>query len=104
METRAVFTGDLDPESFADIIKRTIIEVKKYEEPDTRMMDHGRTGVIMNEEVLVLKPRCPEGASATASSVSVDGRTNVLKSIPGKSCCETSRGSVVVKFPHGVIS
>ena len=35
------------------------------------------------------------------SSASVDGLTNVLKSIPVKSCHETSRGSVVVKFPHG---
>ena len=35
------------------------------------------------------------------SSVSVDGLTNVLKSIPVKSCRATSRGSVVVKFPHG---
>ena len=35
------------------------------------------------------------------SSVSVDGLTNVLKFIPVKSCSATSRGSVVVKFPHG---
>ena len=48
-----------------------------------------------------MKPRCPEGASATPSSLSVDGLTNVLKSIPVKSCNATSRGSVVVKFPHG---
>ena len=34
-------------------------------------------------------------------SVSVDGLTNVLKSIPVKNCRATSRGSVVVKFPHG---
>ena len=65
------------------------------------MWDHGRKRVIRNEEVLVLKPSCPEGASATLSSVSVDGPTNVLKSIPVKSCCATSHGSVVVKFPHG---
>ena len=65
------------------------------------MRDHGRTRVIKNEEILVLKPRCPEGASATPSSLSVDGLTNVLKSIPVKSCRATSRWSVVVKFPHG---
>ena len=35
------------------------------------------------------------------SSVSVDGLTNVLKSIPVKSYHATNRGSVVVKFPHG---
>ena len=34
-------------------------------------------------------------------SVSVDGLTNVLKSIPVKSCHATSLGSVVLKFPHG---
>ena len=50
------------------------------------MRDHGRTKVIRNEVVLVLKPRCPEGALAMPSSVSVDGLTNVLKSIPVKSC------------------
>ena len=65
------------------------------------MRDHGRTKVIRNEGVLVLKPRCSEGASATPSSVSVDGLTNVLKSIPVKSCREMSHGTVVVKFPHG---
>ena len=65
------------------------------------MRDHGRTRVIRNEEVLVLKSRCPEGTSAMPSSVFVDGLTNVLKSIPVKSCCATSCGSVVVKFSHG---
>ena len=66
-----------------------------------RVRDHGRTRVIRNGEVLVLKPRCSEGASATPSSVSVDGLSNVLRAIPVKSCRATSRGSVVVKFPHG---
>ena len=33
--------------------------------------------------------------------MSVDGLTNILKSIPVNSCSATSRGSVVVKFPHG---
>ena len=87
--------------NFADVIKKTISDVKRSEEPDTRVRDHGWTRVIRNEEVLVLKPRCPEGASATPSSVSVDGLTNVFKSIPVKSCRATSHGSVVVKFPHG---
>ena len=87
--------------SFADVVRRTISEVRGSEEPDTRVRDHGRTRVIKNEEVLVLKPRCPEGASATASSVSVDGLINVLKSIPVRSCHATSSGSVVVKFPPG---
>ena len=32
--------------------------------------------------------------------MSVDGLTNVLKAILVKSCRATSRGSVVVKFPH----
>ena len=65
------------PVSFADVVRRTINEVKGSEEPDTRVRNHGRTRVIKNEEVLVLKPRCPEGASATPSSVSVDGLINV---------------------------
>ena len=82
-------------------VKRTISEVKRSDEPDMRVRDHGRTRVIRKEVVLVLKPRCPEGVSATPSSVSVDGLTNVLKSIPVKSCRATSRGSVVLKFPHG---
>ena len=94
-------TGDSGPVSFADVVRRTISEVRGSKEPDMRVRDHGRTRVIKNEEVLVLKPRCPEGASATPSSVSVDGLTNVLKSIPVKNCRATSRGSVVVKFPHG---
>ena len=101
MEARTGSTGDSGPVSFTDVIRRTISEVRGSKEPDTRVRDHGRTRVIKNEEVLVLKPRCPEGASAMLSSVSVDGLTNVLKSIPVKSCRATSRGSVVVKFSHG---
>ena len=61
--------------SFADVIKKTISEVKRSEEPDMRVRDHRQTRVIRNEEVLVLKQRCSEGASATPSSVSVDGLT-----------------------------
>ena len=99
MEARTGFTGDSGPASFADVVKKTISKVKRSEEPDTRVIrDHGRTRVIRNEEVLVLKPRCSEGASATPLSVSVDVLTNVLKSIPVKSCRATSCGSVVVKF------
>ena len=93
-------TSDLGTKSFADVIKETISEVKKSEEPDMRVRDHGQTKVIKNEEVLVLKPRCLEGASAAPPSVSFDGLSNVLKSIPVRSCRETSRGNVIVKFPH----
>ena len=101
LEARTGSTGDSGPVSFADVVRRTVSEVRGSEEPDTRVRDHRRTRVIKNEEVLVLKPRCPEGATAMPSSVSVDGLTNVLKSIPVKSCHATSRGSVVVKFPQG---
>ena len=75
--------------------------VKRSEEPDMRVRGHGRMRLIRNEEVLVLKARCSEEASATPSSVSLDGLTNILKSIPVKSCCATSRGGVVVKFLCG---
>ena len=91
LEARTGFAGDSGPVSFADVIKKTVSEVKRPEEPDMRVRDHGRTRVIRNEEVLVLKPRCSEGASAMPSSVSVDGLTNVLKAIPVKSCHATSR-------------
>ena len=84
MEARAGSTRDSHPESFADVIKKTISEVKKSEEPDLRVRDHGWTRVIKNEEVLVLKMKCPQGASTVPSSVSVDGLTNILKSIPVK--------------------
>ena len=82
LEARTGFTGDSGLVSFADVFKKTISEVKRSEEPDMRVRDHGRTRVFRNEEVLVLKPRCSEGASAMPSSVSVDGLTNVLKAIP----------------------
>ena len=68
LEARTGFTGDSGPVSFANVIKKTISEVKRSEEPDMRVRDHGRTRVIRNEEVLVLKPRCSEGASAAPSS------------------------------------
>ena len=101
METRAGFTGDSGPESFADVIKKTINKVKISKELDMRVRDHGQTRVVRKEEVLLLKPRCPEGISAMPSPVSVGGVTNVLKSIPVNRCLETSRGSVVLKFPYG---
>ena len=101
LEATTCFTGDSGPVSFTDVIKNTISEVKRSEEPDTRVRDHGRTRVISNEEVLVLKPKCSKGDSTTPSSVSVNGLTNILKSIPVKSCRAINHGSVVVKFPHG---
>ena len=73
LEARTGSTGDSGPVSFADVVRRTISEVRGSEELDTRVRDHGRTRVIKNEEVMVLKPRCLEGASATPSSLSVDG-------------------------------
>ena len=78
LEARTGSTGDSGPVSFADVVMRTISEVRGSEEPDTRVRDHGRTRVIKNEEVLVLKPRCPEGASPMPSSLSVDGLTMSL--------------------------
>ena len=69
LEARTGFTGDSGSLSFADVIKRTVSEVKRSEELDTRVRDHGQTRVIRNEEVLVLKPRCSEEASAMPSSV-----------------------------------
>ena len=94
-------TDSCNSQILLNVVRRTISEVRGSEEPYTRVRDHGRKRVIKNEEVLVLKPRCPEGASTTPLSVSIDGLTNVLKSIPVKSCRATSRRSVVVKFPHG---
>ena len=43
LEARPIFARDSGPESFADVIKKTISEVKKSEEPDTRVRDHGWT-------------------------------------------------------------
>ena len=54
LEARTGSTGDSGPVSFADVVKRTINEVKRSEEPDTRVRDHGRTRVIRNKEVMVL--------------------------------------------------
>ena len=49
LEARTCFTGDLGPASFTDVIKKTISEVKRSEEPDMRVRDHGQTRVIRNE-------------------------------------------------------
>ena len=63
--------------------------------------DHEQTRVIRSEEVLLLKPRCPELASTTLSPVSVRYLSNVCKPIPIMSCLEISHGGVFVKFPYG---
>ena len=55
LETRTGSTGDSGPVSFADVVRRTVSEVRGSKEPDMRVRDHGRTRVIKNEEVLVLK-------------------------------------------------
>ena len=101
LEAKATLTGDPNHESFADVVKRAISEVKKDENPNTKVTDHGQTRVIRSEEVLVLKPREQEEASAASTPVSVDGLGKILKSVPVKSCRETSHGTIVVKFPHG---
>ena len=64
------------------------------------MRDRGLTRVVRNEDVLILKLVCPEGASVTPLLASVGDMTNVLKSIPVKNCIETNHGCVVVKFPY----
>ena len=100
LEAKSGPVGGSTPETFAGIIKKTLREVQKSEDPDMRVTDHGHTRIVKNEEVLVLKPRCPDESQATQSSVPLDGLRNILKSIPVKSCRETGRGNVVVKFPH----
>ena len=100
LEAKATLTGGPNHESFADIVKRTICEVKKDESLNTKVTDHGQTRVIRSEEVLVLRPREQEEASATSTPVSVNGLGKILKSVPVKSCRETSHGTLVVKFPH----
>ena len=100
LEAKAGSVGDSCPETFANVLKKTLVEVQKSEDPDTKVTDHGHTRIIKNEEVLVLKPRCPGGTQGTSSSVPLDGLRDILKSVPVKSCRETGRGSVVVKFPH----
>ena len=99
LEAKTSVAGNSNPETFAEVIKKTIKEVKTSDKQDMKVTDHGQTKTIKNEEVLVLKPINPGGASATPSSVSVEGLRNALKTIPVKSCRETGRGSVVVKFP-----
>ena len=88
------------PESFAAIVKETVNEVRRAEDPSMKVNDHGKTRVIKNEEVLVIKPKKQEGA-ATSSSVPMNYIQNVLKAIPVKSCREIRSGGVVVKFPNG---
>ena len=100
LEARTNLPRGVNQESFADVIKRAISEAKKSEDPDRRVMDHGQTKVVRNEEVLVLKPKSHEEASAVPTPVSVSGLKDILKSVPVRSCRETSQGNVVVKFPH----
>ena len=102
LDARAGSTDHSIPESFADVIKKTISEVKISEEPDMRVRGHGWTKVIRKEEVLVLKLRCPEGASATPSSVSVDGLTNILKSIPVNPLDPDRNYTNIPQNPEGV--
>ena len=45
LEARTGFTRDSGSVSFADVIKKTISDVKRSEEPDMRVRDHGRTRV-----------------------------------------------------------
>ena len=100
LESRNNSSEVSSPETFADVIKKTVKEVRKSEDLDMRVTDHGHTKIIKNEEVLVLKPRCLDETQATPSAVSLDGLRNILKTVPVKSCRETGRGNVVVKFPN----
>ena len=59
LEDRTGSTGDSGPVSFADVVRRTISEVRGSKEPDTRVRDHGRTRVIKNEEVLGFEAKMP---------------------------------------------
>ena len=75
------------PESFAAIVKETVNEVKRAEDPGMILVDHKKTRVIKNKEVLVIKSKKQEEAAAP-SSVPMNCIQNVLKSIPVKICCQ----------------
>ena len=100
LEARAGSVGDPCPETFANVIKKTLKEVQKSEDLNTRVIDYGHTRIITNEEVLVMKPRCSSETQAAAPSVPLDDLRDILKCVPVKSCRETVHGNVVVKFPH----
>ena len=99
LEARAQSDVGSNQESFAAILKKTLTEVKRDDEPNTRVNDHGQIKTVQNDEVLVLKPVCPEEASATSSALTTDGLNDILKSVPVRSCRKTKNGGLVVKFP-----
>ena len=88
------------PESFAAIVRQTVSEVKRNEEQGMKVTDRGKTRVITNKEVLVIKPKKIEGTSTPPPPVQMNDIQNILKSVPVKSCRGTNSGGVVVRFPN----
>ena len=99
LEAKAGSVGDSSPETFANVIKKTLREVQEPDNLNRRITDHGQTRVIRSEEVLVLKPRRSEESQASASPVSLNNLRDTLKSVRVKSCHERRSGNVVMKFP-----
>ena len=106
MEAKLSSTGGptsgapVKPESFAAIVRQTVSEVKRSEEQGTKVTDRGKTRVITNKEVLVIKPKKIEGTSTSLPPVQMNDIQNILKSVPVKSCRGTNSGGVVVRFPN----
>ena len=94
-------TLSLHPESrsFADIVRQTVREVRMDGESGTKVNDHGKTRVIKKGEVLVVKPKAAEGASAMPPPMPVENLQAILKNVPVNSCRESRSGGMVVKFP-----
>ena len=96
----STLTSHPESRSFADIVRQTVTEVRGGEETGTKINDYGRTKVIQSEEVLVVKPKMPMGASAPPPSIQIENLQAILKEVPVNSCRESRSGGVVVKFPN----
>ena len=90
------------PETFANIVRKTLQESRKREqnqEEATTFGAFGQTKTIQDRQVFIVKPKSGGRTASAKLTQATDDVRSALKSFPVDNIRKTNTGSLVVKFP-----
>ena len=93
---------ELTPETFANIVRKTLQESRKREqnqEEATTFGAFGQTKTVQDRQVLIVKPKSGGRTDSAKLTQATDDVRSALKSFPVDNIRKTNTGSLVVKFP-----
>ena len=90
------------PETFANIVRQTLQESKKWElnqEEAITVSAFGQTKTVQDQQVLIVKPKSGGRTDFAKLTQAADDDRSALKLIPVENIRKSNTGSLVVKFP-----